>query len=84
MAVWAIALLATMSLIGIATVDPRRRLRLGMPLAFLALVALSGAACGSPRKGPQGRTLPGTYTLTITATPSSGAPSSITVTLNVV
>ena len=84
MAVWAMVLLAAMSLIGIATVDPRRRLRLGMPLAFLALVALSGAACGSPRKGPQGRTLPGTYTLTITATPSSGAPSSITVTLNVV
>jgi len=29
-------------------------------------------------------TLPGTYALTITATPSSGAPSSITVPVNVV
>jgi hypothetical protein len=82
--VWAIALLAAMSLLGIAAADPRRRLKLGMPLAFLALVALFGAACGSPPKGPQGRTLPGIYPLTITATPSSGAPSSITVTLNVV
>jgi hypothetical protein len=54
-----------------------------MPLAFLALVALFGAACGSPPKGANGITPPGTYPLTITATPSSGAPSSIVVTLTV-
>jgi hypothetical protein len=82
-AVWAIALLAAMSLFGIAAADPRRRLKFGMPLAFLALVALFGAACGSPAKGPNGLTPPGTYPLTITATPSSGAPSSIVVTLTV-
>jgi len=76
-------LLAAMSLFGIAAVDPRRRLKLGMPLAFLALVALFGAACAGPPKGANGITPTGMYQLTITATPSSGAPSSITVTLTV-
>jgi hypothetical protein len=82
-AMWVMALLAAVSLFGIAAVDPRRRLKLGMPLAFLALVALFGAACGSPPKGANGITPAGKYQLTITATPSSGAPSSITVTLTV-
>jgi hypothetical protein len=82
-AVWVMALLAAMSLFGIAAVDPRRRLKLGIPLAFLALIALFGAACGGPPKGSSGITPAGTYPLTITATPSSGAPSSIVVTLTV-
>jgi len=37
--------------------------------ALLGLVAVlvMAASCGSPATGPQGRTLPGTYILTITA-----------------
>jgi uncharacterized repeat protein (TIGR02543 family) len=73
-----------MALLGFAAAHPKRRLWFGTPLAVMALVALLAAGCASVKHGPAGRTPPGTYILTITATPSSGAPSSINVTLTVI
>ncbi len=79
---WATVALG-MALLGFAAAHPKRRRQWGMPLAAMALVALLAAGCASVKHGPAGRTPPGTYILTITATPSSGGPSSINVTLTV-
>jgi hypothetical protein len=73
-----------MALLGFVAAHPKRRLWFRTPLAVMALVALLAAGCASVKHGPAGRTPPGTYILTITATPSSGAPSSINVTLTVI
>ncbi len=77
---WALGMLAV-ALLGIGAANRQRRL--GTALAGLALLAMLDAGCASLRHGPQGRTPPGTFILTITATPSSGASTSINVTLNV-
>ncbi|MGH9774471.1 MAG: SBBP repeat-containing protein [Candidatus Acidiferrales bacterium] len=74
--------LAGLALLVLSLAAKRQR-RLGIALAMLALVAMMGAGCGSLAKGPAGRTPPGTYTLIITATPSTGLPSNISLTLNV-
>jgi hypothetical protein len=80
---WATVALG-MALLGFVAAHPKRRLQWGIPLAAMALVALLAAGCASVKHGPAGRTPPGTYVLTITATPSSGAPSHINVTLTVI
>jgi hypothetical protein len=75
---------ASLALLGIAslvfTMAAKRERRLGFALAMVAMVALLGAGCASLPKGPAGRTPPGTYTLTITAT-AQGVTQSLNVTL---
>ncbi|MGH9775916.1 MAG: choice-of-anchor D domain-containing protein [Candidatus Acidiferrales bacterium] len=73
--------LAGLSVLVIALAAKRER-RLGFALAMVALVAMMGAGCGSLAKGPAGRTPPGTYTITITAT-AQGITQSLQLTLNV-
>jgi hypothetical protein len=46
----------------------RRSPRWAVSFAILALMAIGGASCASPPKGPNGATQPGNYTVTFTAT----------------
>ncbi len=75
---------ASLALLGIAslvfTIATKRERRLGFALATVAVVTLLGAGCASTPKGPAGRTPPGTYTLTITAT-AQGVTQSLNVTV---
>jgi hypothetical protein len=73
-----LALLGIVSLV--FTMATKRERRLGFALAMVAVVALLGTGCASLPKGPAGRTPPGTYTLTITAT-AQGVTQSLNVTL---
>ncbi len=75
---------ASLALLGIAslafTMATKRERRLAFVLATVGVVTLLGAGCASTPKGPAGRTPPGTYTLTITAT-AQGVTQSVNVTL---
>jgi len=46
----------------------RRSPRWAMSFAILVLMAIGGASCASPPKGPNGATQPGNYTVTFSAT----------------
>jgi hypothetical protein len=46
----------------------RRSPRWAVSFAVLVLIAIGGASCASPPKGPNGATQPGNYTVTFTAT----------------
>jgi hypothetical protein len=46
----------------------RRNPRWAVSFAILVLMAIGGASCASPPKGPNGATQPGNYTVTFTAT----------------
>jgi hypothetical protein len=46
----------------------RRNRRWVVSFAILVLMAVGGASCASPPKGPNGATQPGNYTVTFSAT----------------
>jgi Divergent InlB B-repeat domain/NHL repeat len=61
----------------------RGRRRVALSFAIMLLAAVGGAACGNLPQGTAGRTPPGLYTLTITATVAGQAPEQVQIQVNV-
>jgi len=61
----------------------RGQRRWALSFALLLFATVGGAACNNLPQGTAGRTPPGNYTLTITATVAGQAPQSIQLNVNV-